>query len=145
MLDLASANAESENVTVFFFEAFDENNPLLWYGRTLALHDLGRTDEALSELDRLVEVDPGTGGEIIYWSIGTAHAWIGAIDEAFRLSRPSSEANAIRPPGCTGGRDRVDGNLRDDPRWRPFLASVELDPDYLASVEFNPRLPAEIR
>ena len=36
-------------------------------------------------------------------------------------------------------------NLRDDPRWHPFLASVGIDPDSQASVEFNPRLPSGIR
>jgi hypothetical protein len=36
-------------------------------------------------------------------------------------------------------------NLRNDSRWVPFLESVNADPDFLASVEFNPRLPPEIR
>jgi hypothetical protein len=43
------------------------------------------------------------------------------------------------------GESPLYANLRDDPRWRPFLASVRLDPDFLASAEFNPRLPPEIR
>ena len=126
-----------------FNDNLDESDPLLWYGRTLALHDLGRTDEALSEMERLLEVDPGTGGEVIYWSIGTAYAWLGAIDEAFVYLEKQRE---VLPWAFTSmGNSPLYANLRDDPRWRPFLASVNLDPDFLASVEFNPRLPAEIR
>lgn len=34
---------------------------------------------------------------------------------------------------------------RTDDALGSFLRSVNIDPDFLASVEFNPTLPAEIR
>ena len=124
---------------------FDENivdpHPLRWHGKTLALHDLGRTDEALAELAQLREVNPDQAN--IHWVIGTAYAWIGATDEAFGFFEKQRELdNGIF---ISMGESPLYANLRDDPRWRPFLASVDLDPDFLASVEFNPRLPSEIR
>ena len=102
---------------------------------------LNRTDEALSELARLLEVDPGTPN--IYWFIGTAYAWIGATDKAFDFFERQREVNINVFTAM--GDSPLYAKLRDDPRWPPFLASVDLDPDFLASVEFNPRLPSEIR
>ena len=126
-----------------FDEYVGDVNPLRWHGKTLALHDLGRTEDALSELARVLEVDPGPGREVIYWLIGTAYAWIGATDEAFGFFEKQRELHAWAFTSM--GNSPLYANLRDDPRWRPFLASVKLDPDFLASVEFNPRLPSEIR
>jgi len=129
---------------------FDENvryDPLRWHGKTLALHALGRTDEALAELARLLEtaklfgIEPEYDG--IYWFIGTAYAWIGAMDEAFESFE--RQRQLFLRIFTSQSDDPLYANLRDDPRWLPFLASVNLDPDFLASVEFNPRLPAEIR
>jgi len=123
---------------------FNENigdMPLRWHGKTLALHHLGRNDDARSELARLLEVDADEPD--IYWFIGTAYAWIGATDEAFG----SFEKQQAMLPEVFNlyGDSPLYANLRDDLRWRPFLASVNLDPDFLASVEFNPTLPSEIR
>jgi TolB-like protein len=124
-----------------FDESLDHDHPLRWHGKTLALHDLGRTDDALAELAQLLEVDFELPN--IHWVIGSAHAWIGATDEAFGFFEKQREVDhAIF---MSMGDSPLYANLRDDPRWRPFLASVELDPDFLASVEFNPRLPSEIR
>ncbi len=124
----------------FFNENFSDH-PLRWHGKTLALHDLGRSDDALSELAKLLEMDPGTPN--ICWFIGTAYAWIGATDEAFSFFEKQREEDITIFTSM--GPGPLYANLQDDPRWRPFLASVGLDPDFLASVEFNPRLPSEIR
>jgi len=124
-----------------FDENFVDGHPLRFHGKTLALHDLGRADEAAAELARLLEVDPNQPA--IKWVIGTAYAWLGAKDEAFDyFERQKEEA----PMAFTSmANSPLYANLRDDPRWLPFLTSVNLDPDFLASIEFNPRLPAEIR
>jgi tetratricopeptide (TPR) repeat protein len=129
---------------------FDENvtdMPLRWHGKMLALHDMGRTEEALTELGRLldaagrIEDEPGLLG--IYWFIGTAYAWSGAVDEAFEYFEKQRD---VFPRIFTSmGDSPLYASLRDDPRWQPFLASVGLDPDSLASVPFNPRLPSAIR
>jgi hypothetical protein len=126
---------------------FDENlgddHPLRWHGMTLALHDLDRTHDAQAELAKLVAVIGEPLVENIYWLVGTAYAWIGATDEAFGFLEKQREA---QPRIFTSfGDSPLYVNLRDDPRWRPFLASVKIDADFLASVEFNPRLPSEVR
>jgi len=130
-----------------FDENLGEDHPLHWHGKTLALHALGRPDEARSEMARLleaaelIEVEPDFGS--IFWFIGTAYAWMGATDEAFDSFEKQRE---WAPMIFTSmGNSPLYENLRDDSRWVPFLASVSVDPDFLASIEFNPRLPAEIR
>lgn len=131
-------------------QQFDENvgfMPLRLHGRTLALHDLGRTDDAVSELAGLLEaaelIEVGSGLVRIYWLVGTAYAWVGATDEA--LASFEKQREMLPKVFNRMGDNPLYANLRDDPSWRPFLASVKLDPDFLASVEFNPRLPPEIR
>ena len=124
-----------------FDENYVDDHPLRFHGKTLALHDLGRADDAAAELARLLEVDPNLPA--INWVIGTAYAWLGAKDEAFGyLERQREEALMA----FTSMSDSpLYANLQDDPRWLPFLVSVNLDPDFLASIEFNPRLPSEAR
>ena len=123
-----------------FDENFAEDHPLRFHGKALALHDLGRPDDAAAELARLLEVDPNQPA--IAWVIGTAYAWLGAKDEAFSYFE-KQKAKGIM--AFTSMADSpLYANLRDDPRWLPFLQSVNVDPEFLASVEFNPRLPAEI-
>jgi TolB-like protein/Flp pilus assembly protein TadD len=123
---------------------FDENMddmPLRWHGKALALYNLGRSDDARSELAKLLEVDPGTPN--IHWFIGTVYAWIGETDKAFAsLEKQREEGLKIF---TSVGDSPLYANLPDDPRWQSFLASVGRDPDFLASVEFNPTLPFEIR
>jgi TolB-like protein/Flp pilus assembly protein TadD len=123
---------------------FDENigdMPLRWHGKALALHALGRADDAQAELAKLLEVDPGTPN--IHWFIGTAHAWIGETDKAFTSFEKQREEGLIVFTNM--GDSPLYANLNDDSRWQPLLASVGLSPDFLASIEFNPRLPAEIQ
>ncbi len=118
-----------------------ENIALRLHGKTLALHDLGRTEDAQFMLTELLEIDAEEWRK--NWLIGTAYAWIGATDEAleFFAKQREQDSGIFRRWAASP----LYANLEDDPRWRPFLASVELDPEFLASVEFNPRLPSEIR
>jgi tetratricopeptide (TPR) repeat protein len=109
------------------------------HGQVLALYDLGRIAEANAAFDQLQKDEASHA-----YLVGTAAAWIGNVDEAFAMFETVREETS-------GSIFRVEAdsplyaNLRDDPRWLPFLASVELAPEYLASVEFNPRLPRELR
>ena len=124
----------------YFDENLDAQHPLRWHGKVLALHDLGRTDEALAELAKLLEVDPGT--PIIHWLIGTAYAGIGETDKAFAYLEKQREEG--RWLFTSVAESPLYANLPADPRWESFMASVGRDPDFLASVEFNPTLPSEI-
>ena len=124
-----------------FDENFSEDHPLRLHGRILALHALGRPDDAAADLARLLQVDQNQPA--VLWVIGTAYAWLGAKDEAFSYFE---KQRAQRAWVFTSMADSpLYANLRDDPRWLPFLESVNVDPEFLASIEFDPRLPAEIR
>jgi len=124
-----------------FDEQVDDAALRLW-GQVLALNDLGQLDEATSALAELIELD-GVDGRYHWWLVGTAYAWMGSVDDALESFEKQRDADS--------GIFRVEAdsplydNLRDDPRWRSLLASFELDPDFLASVEFNPKLPSAIR
>ncbi len=125
----------------FYEENFVDGHPLRFHGKALALHDLGRHDDALAQIDRLLEVDPNMPA--IAWVIGTAYAWLGAKDEAFDYFEKQKAATSMAFTSMANSP--LYANLRDDPRWLPFLASVGLDPESLAEIEFNPRLPSDIR
>ena len=110
------------------------------HGRVLALHDLGRSAEANAALKELLELDESNAYAYL---IGTAYAWIGDLDNAFRyleMERDTGEGSIFR----VEANSPLYANLGNDPRWLPFLESVELAPEFLASVEFNPRLPPGI-
>ena len=113
------------------------------HGKTLALYELGRIDEyeaALGELIGLKDADD----LIALWPflVATACAWTGNLDDAFKYLEKQRQLNSgiFR----VAANSPLYENLKDDPRWLPFLASVELAPEHLASVEFNPRLPVGI-
>jgi len=113
------------------------------HGLVLALHELGRFDESRSALADL----KASGGPIqwdgVSFLIATASAWVGNTDDAFEYFYKQRETwpGYIR----VAANSPMYRNLRDDPRWLPFLRSVELDPEELAAVEFTPRLPATAR
>lgn len=114
------------------------------HGLVLALHDMGRFEESQSALAELNAIEGLGEVRNLAFLKGTASAWTGNLDDAFRYLEEQKKVGE-------GGYFRVAANsplyrnLRDDPRWIPFLKSVELDPEVLAAVEFNPRLPAAIR
>ena len=113
------------------------------HGKTLALYELGRTDEAAAALAELIELKIA-GDSKWHWPflVATAYAWMGNVDDAFTYLEKQRELNS--------GVFRVTANsplyenLKDDSRWAPFLESVELAPERLAAIEFNPRLPPGI-
>lgn len=114
------------------------------HGQVLALHELGRMQESRAALASLLSLEGVGEVRSLPWLQATASAWVGNIDDAFRYLDMQAAIDE-------GGRFRILAdnplyrNLLDDPRWIPFLRSVELDPEDLAAVEFNPRLPAAIR
>ncbi len=76
-----------------FDDRFPFYHPLRKHGKVLALHRLGRIDDSLAELERLLEVDRDMPG--IKWLIGSAYAWIGATDEAFAFFERQREASTM--------------------------------------------------
>ena len=126
-----------------FNDNVDARHPLHSHGKALALHALGRNDDARAELAKLLEFEGNPDAPNVAWFIGTAYAWIGEVDKAFSFfEKQREEASWIF---SSVGESPLYANLPDDSRWQPFLASVDRDPEFLASVEFNPTLPSEIR
>jgi len=120
----------------------------------LALYDLGREDESAAVLQRLHELDAelavGDEGDLVdpkatTWPVGFAivYAWADNADQAFRYLRIAAERD-----GEISGNLAMDPRLRrlhDDSRWLPFLREIGLAPEQQAEIEFNPRLPADLR
>ena len=100
------------------------------HGKTLALHELGRIDEANAALTELIELEV-TGESKWFWPflVATASAWMGDIDDAFTYLEMQSElySGVFR----INANSPLYENLKDDPRWAPFLESVELAPERL--------------
>lgn len=120
------------------------NASLQLHGKTLALYELGRTDEAAAALTELAELEVADDVRWIRpFLIATAYAWTGNIDDAFTYLEMQRElySGFLRVMANSPLYD----NLKDDSRWAPFLESVELAPERLAAIEFNPRLPPGVQ
>jgi TolB-like protein/Flp pilus assembly protein TadD len=110
------------------------------HGRTLALYDLGRIDEANAALAELIELQVVSDSQWIRpFLVATAFAWTGNLDDAFTYLEMQRELNSSIFRVLANSP--LYENLNDDSRWAPFLESVELAPERLAAIEFNPRLP----
>jgi adenylate cyclase len=75
------------------------------------------------------------------WSFNIVEvvAYRGEIDRAFEWLDKAVEYN---DPGLTGTpTELLFANIRDDPRWIPFLESIGKSPEQLAAIEFEVRIP----
>ena len=122
----------------------------------LALYDLGREEESAAALQRLhemtnefvetydAEFDDSEEADA-EWLDGFARAYArtGNPDQAFQYLRRWAGVD----PGSLGNlaSDPLLRRLHDDPRWLPLLEDFGRTPEQLARIEFNPRLPAELR
>ena len=114
-------------------------------GLAVALHALERYEESAAAITELIEIDSAVADERSRRPvmIAFAYAGIGDADNAFLYLK--------RARDTTPGQLRVLAdnpfydNLREDPRWIPFLESTGLGPRQLSEVKFNPRLPAEVQ
>lgn len=105
-------------------------------GRAMALHDLGRRDEAQAALTRHVE----NFGEQNPTGTATALGWMGDYDAAFELLQKTLEekGNSEIIRGMNQPHWR---RLRAHPRWAEIATEIGLDPQRVAALEFDPRLP----
>jgi TolB-like protein/Flp pilus assembly protein TadD len=104
----------------------------------LALHDLGRAEEAEAALD---EVKRGWGDRAA-GNLAQVYAWRGEVDEAFSWLEREIEANG------TGAlmeyqHDPLLAGLHDDPRWQRLLERGGYGERQLARIEFEITLPDE--
>jgi adenylate cyclase len=135
-----------------FEHTFDETLGL--FGVILALHDLGRIEESeasLLELKAMGEQQQAAYGEAFSdqmkarfsAALGGAHAWSGKNDGAFRYLRIAADLDLAYFANVN--TNWMLQRLHDDPRWLPFLRSIDRAPEQLPVVEFRPTLPYSLR
>ena len=121
----AAALAFLDDRAVQFDWPVDDESALWISARAMGLHALGRSDEALEEMDRLAE-QPA-----IFTDIGNArfHAFAGDPEAAFAALDRLVAALSTLPDGASSMRIIVNTfraspflqPLHDDPRWARFL------------------------
>lgn len=105
-------------------------------GRAIALHGLGRHDEARAALARLIE----NFGDENPTGVATALSWMGDYDAAFEWLHRSLEDNG--PSGIIISMSQPEWRkLREHPRWAEIATEIGLDPERVAALDFNPRIP----
>lgn len=107
-------------------------------GRAMALYDLGRHEDARAALDRHIE----NYGDVNPTGVATALAWMGDYEAAFeRLHRTLEEQG---PSAIIRNMNQPEWRkLREHPRWAEIATEIGLDPDRVAALDFNPRLPPD--
>jgi TolB-like protein/Tfp pilus assembly protein PilF len=104
-------------------------------GLTLVYHALGRhteSDAALAELIAKYEKESA-------WNIAYDYAYRGEIDRAFEWL---DKAVVYRDPGLSlTAMQWLFDNLKNDPRWLPFLRKIGRAPEQLAAIKFVAKVP----
>ena len=135
-----------------FEHTLDETLSL--FGVTLALHDLGRIEESeasLLKLEAMGEKQQAAYGEAFSdqmrarfsAALAGAHAWSGKNDGAFRYLRITADLDLAYFANVN--TNWMLQKLHDDPRWLPFVRSIDRAPEQLPVVEFRPTLPYSLR
>jgi TolB-like protein/Tfp pilus assembly protein PilF len=108
------------------------------YGRIglpMAYHALGKKGEADAALARLIKQDEQASA----YNIAYVLAYRGEADRAFEWLVKAVE---YKDPGLSQiVYQPLFANIRDDPRWLPFLESIRRSPEQLAAIEFKVTLP----
>jgi TolB-like protein len=138
-LGVAWLVAEDPERALTYFEAIDPEmlpgNRLL--GRTLALHDLGRTAEfeaLLAEMQERAAANPE--------GLARVYAWTGQADLAMEwLER---WVVSQKPGSVTTVKTDLYAKLADDPRYLAFLERHGASDTDVSTVEFNPQWPREL-
>jgi TolB-like protein/Flp pilus assembly protein TadD len=104
-------------------------------GEAMAYEVLGRAEEADAALAELVEKYRDTTA----YNIAYLMAFRGDADGAFAWL---DKAAQYRDAGLIQIANQPEfDNVRDDPRWLPFLESIGMSPAQLDAIEFNVSLP----
>ncbi len=108
-----------------------ERRPWRLIGQAVAYHALGRIDESEDALQALIE----DYGEEWGSSVAYVLAYRGDADRAFEWLGKAKENNdsGLSEIAAEPAFDK----LRSDPRWLPFLESINKAPEQLATIEFS--------
>jgi hypothetical protein len=110
--------------------------------RAMALHDLGRNDEAAAQLERLKQV---TSARERALAVAQVYAWFGeqdlAVDWAEKQLEQATPAGYIYYFVVANVvlRHKLDGF----PRWVELQRRYGVAPDQVAQIEFDPVLPGQ--
>ena len=105
--------------------------PFRMFGRTMAFHSLGdraRSDAELAATIAKYEKDAA-------YNIAYVEAWRGNVDKAFAWLDKAVEYRDSGLPMIAA--DPMFANLKDDPRWLPFLRKQGKSPEQLAAIRFD--------
>jgi TolB-like protein/tetratricopeptide (TPR) repeat protein len=126
-------NGDSEHALEEIEQEPDEFWRLL--ALVMAYHALGRDAESDAVLSELVEKYEREGP----YNIAYALAYRGESDRAFEWLAKAVE---YADPGLSEIQSQpLFANIRDDPRWLPFVESIGRSPAQLAAIEFEVTLP----
>ena len=113
----------------------------------MALHDLGRSEEATAVFDAMR--DDMNGEEL--WRFAAAYAWMGRNDEAIETMRRAVEEFQLRegdevlrtnlPRISMVARDPRFRRVRQDPRWTELLSQYGIAGDQLSELDFEFAVP----
>jgi len=103
-------------------------------GRAMALHDLGRPDEARAAFEEQMQQFPGAEAEI-----AKIYAWQGDIDNAIVWLYRAFSDDTHRFLGEV--HNPVWSNLHSDPRWHALREKAGISAERFAALQFNPELP----
>lgn len=113
------------------FDRLGEENYLAYLlpqGRAMALHDLGRTDEAEAALTALIDA----AGEQRPLDVAETLAYMGRVDAAFEwIERALPEYGGVLR---TDYPTPLFAPLHDDPRWQQVLGRIGHAPEQIAEV-----------
>lgn len=104
--------------------------------RIMALHELGRREEALATYHELVAAE---GGEQLITMRAGAAAWLGLTDQAFDWLHGIPDRNSYEVRNTAFHHEFEP--LHGDPRWAEWRESIGMSPERLAAIGFNPPLP----
>jgi len=112
-----------------------EDSVLGRIGLPMAYHALGKKDESDAALAALIEQDERDAA----YGIACVLAYRGETDRAFEWLDKAAE---YKDMGLTEIMFQPQfANIRDDPRWQPFLESIGKSPEQLDAIEFKVTLP----
>ena len=107
-----------------------------YVGRAIALHELGRPDEARAALARLVD----NFGDENPTGVAAALSWMGDYDAAFEWLHRALEQYG--PSGIIVAMNHPEWRkLRAHSRWPEIAAEIGLDPAHVAALDFDPKIP----
>lgn len=115
----------------------DHNERRAWrlIAEAMTYHALGRAGESDESLEQLID----DYGEEWAFSVAYVLAYRGDADRAFEWLGRAKENNDSGLSEIAS--EPAFDNLKSDPRWLPFLESIDKAPEQLAAIEFDVSVP----